>query len=253
MGSMDDKVAVITGAGRGVGFGIAQEMAEAGAQVVLTDLRQEDVDAAAEQIGAKAVGLTADVTSLDSMQSMYATVLERFGHLDAVVANAGVGNGARLGEILEEQFDFIVGVNLKGVLFTVQAALPHLSAGSTAVVIGSTASIQAQSGMSVYAATKSGQRMLVKTWIQDVVGTGIRINMLSPGAIDTPSLRKAFADASGEENVDANVKRMGEGSPLGRLGDPREIGKAAVFLSSDQSSFVTGVELFVDGGVAQSG
>ena len=212
----------------------------------LNRLRQEDVDEAAEQIGAKAVGLTADVTSLDSMQSIYATVLERFGHLDAVVANAGVGNGAPLGEIREEQFDFIVGVNLKGVLFTVQAALPHLSEGSTAVVIGSTASIQAQSGMSVYAATKSGLRMFVKTWIQDVFGTGIRINMLSPGAIDTPSLRKAFADASGEENVEANVKR-------GRLGDPREIGKAAVFLSSDQSSFVTGVELFVDGGVAQSG
>ena len=107
--------------------------------------------------------------------------------------------------------------------------------------------------MSVYGATKAGLRMFVRTWIQDVKGSGIRINMLSPGAIDTPSLRKAFADASGPENVDANVKRMGEGNPLGRLGDPREIGKATVFLSSDQSSFITGVELFVDGGVAQSG
>lgn len=107
--------------------------------------------------------------------------------------------------------------------------------------------------MSVYAATKSGLRMFVETWIKELAGSGIRINMLSPGAIDTPSLRKAFADASGEENVEANVKRMREGSPLGRLGDPREIGKTAVFLSSDQSSFVTGVELFVDGGVAQSG
>ena len=109
-----------------------------------------------------------------------------------------------------------------------QAALPHLKPGATAVIIGSTASIQAQKGMSVYGATKAGLRMFVRTWIQDVKGSGIRINMLSPGAIDTPSLRKAFADASGPENVDANVKRMGEGSPLGRLGDPRDIGKAAV-------------------------
>lgn len=253
MGSMDEKVAVITGARQGVGFGIAQAMAGAGATVVLTDLDKENVETAAQQIGHGAVGLTADVTSQESMQQMYTTVLERFGRLDAVVANAGVGDGASLGDIREEQFDFIVGVNLKGVLFTVQEAIPHLNDGSTAVVIGSTASIQAQTGMSVYAATKSGLRMFVKTWIKDVAGTGIRINMLSPGAIDTPSLRKAFADASGEENVEANVKRMGDDSPLGRLGDPREIGKAAVFLSSDQSSFITGVELFVDGGVAQSG
>lgn len=253
MANMDGKVAVVTGAGRGVGFGIAQEMAAAGARVVVTDLSQEDVEAAAERIGSGAEGLTADVTRLDSMQAMYAEVMKRHGRLDAVIANAGVGDGALLGSITEKQFDFITGVNLKGVLFTVQAALPHLKPGATAVIIGSTASIQSQMGMSVYGATKAGLRMFVRTWIQDVKGSGIRINMLSPGAIDTPSLRKAFADASGPENVDANVKRMGEGSPLGRLGDPREIGQAAVFLSSDQSSFITGVELFVDGGIAQTG
>ena len=253
MACMDGKVAVVTGAARGVGFGIAQEMAAAGARVVVTDLSQQDVTAAAAQIGFGAEGLTADVTQLDSMQAMYAGVVRRHGRLDAVVANAGVGDGAPLGSITEQQFDFIAGVNLKGVLFTVQAALPHLKPGGTAVIIGSTASIQAQQGMSVYGATKAGLRMFVRTWIQDVKGSGIRINMLSPGAIDTPSLRKAFADASGPDNVDANVKRMGESNPLGRLGDPREIGKAAVFLSSDQSSFITGVELFVDGGVAQSG
>jgi NAD(P)-dependent dehydrogenase (short-subunit alcohol dehydrogenase family) len=253
MAGMDGKVAVVTGAGRGVGFGIAQEMAAAGASVVVTDLSQEVVDAAAAQIGSGAEGLTADVTQLGSMEAMYAEVIRRHGRLDAVIANAGVGDGAPLGSITEKQFDFITGVNLKGVLFTVQAALPHLKPGGTVVIIGSTASIQAQKGMSVYGATKAGLRMFVRTWIQDVKGSGIRINLLSPGAIDTPSLRKAFADASGPENVDANVKRMGEGSPLGRLGDPREIGKAALFLASDQSSFITGVELFVDGGVAQSG
>jgi len=221
MAGMDGKVVVVTGAARGVGFGIAQEMAAAGARVVMTDLSQE--------------------------------VMRLCGRLDVVVANAGVGDGAALGSITEAQFDFITGVNLKGVLFTVQAALPHLKPGGTAVIIGSTASIQAQQELSVYGATKAGLRMFVCTWIQGLKRSGIRINMLSPGAIDTPSLRKALADASGPENVNANVKWTGEGNPLGRLGDPGEIGKAAVFVSSNHSSFITGVELFADGGVAQSG
>ena len=253
MASMDGKVVIVTGADRGVGFGIAQEMAAAGARVVMTDLSQEDVEAAAAQVGSGARGLTADVTQLASMEAMYAEVMRLYGHLDAVVANAGVSDGAPLGSITEKQFDFVTGVNLKGVLFTVQAALPHLKPGGTAVIIASTASIQAQQGLSVYGATKAGLRMFVCTWIQGLMGSGIRINMLSPGAIDIPSLRKAFVDASGPENVDANIKRMGKGNPLGRLGDPREIGKAAVFLSSNQSSFITEVELFADGGVAQSG
>ena len=252
MASMDGKVAVVTGAARGVGFGIAQAMAAAGARVVVTDPRQEDVDAAAAQIGSGAKGLTADVTQLASMEAMYAEVMRLYGRLDAVVANAGVVAGAPMGSITEKQFEFITGINLKGVLFTMQAALPHLKPGGTAVIIGSTASIQGQQGMSVYGATKAGLRMFVRTWIQGLKGSGIRINMLSPGPIDTPSLRNAFADTSSPENV-ANVKRMAEGTPRGRLGDPREIGKAAVFLSSDQSSFVTGVELFAHGRVAQSG
>jgi NAD(P)-dependent dehydrogenase (short-subunit alcohol dehydrogenase family) len=253
MAGMDGKVVVVTGAARGVGFGIAQEMAAAGARVVMTDLSQEDVEAAAAQVGSGARGLTADVTQLASMEAMYAEVMRLCGRLDVVVANAGVGDGAALGSITEAQFDFITGVNLKGVLFTVQAALPHLKPGGTAVIIGSTASIQAQQELSVYGATKAGLRMFVCTWIQGLKRSGIRINMLSPGAIDTPSLRKALADASGPENVNANVKWTGEGNPLGRLGDPGEIGKAAVFVSSNHSSFITGVELFADGGVAQSG
>lgn len=253
MASMDGKVAVVTGAARGVGFGIAQEMAAAGARVVVTDPSQEDVDAAAAQIGSGAKGLTADVTRLASMEAMYAEVVRLYGHLDAVVVNAGAGNGAPLGSITETQCDFLTGVHLKGVLFTVQAALPYLTSGGTAVIIGSTATIPAQQAMSVYRATKAGLRMCIRTWIQGLTGSGIRINMLSPRAIDTPSLRKAFAGVSGLENVDANVEPMGGGNSLGHLGDPREIGKAAVFLSSDQSSFLTGVELFADRGFVQSG
>jgi NAD(P)-dependent dehydrogenase (short-subunit alcohol dehydrogenase family) len=251
--AMENKVAVITGGARGVGFGIAQEIIAEGGTAVIVDLNESDVDQAVAQLGERSSGLVADVTKLDAMEAMYDELISRHGHLDAVVANAGVGNSAPLGSITEEQFDFIFGVNAKGVLFTVQAALPRLAEGGTVVIIGSTASTKAEYGMSLYGGSKAAIRQFVRGWISEVKERGIRINVLSPGAIDTPSLRTALAGASGEENVEREVKRMGEGNPLGRLGDPREIGKAVVFLSSDASSFVTGVELFVDGGMAQIG
>jgi NAD(P)-dependent dehydrogenase (short-subunit alcohol dehydrogenase family) len=169
------------------------------------------------------------------------------------VANAGVGDSAPLGGITEDQFDLIYGVNVKGVLFTVQEALPLLPADGTVVIIGSTASVQALPGMSLYSGAKAAVRALVRGWIQDIKGSGVRINVLSPGAVDTPSLRIALAGASGADQVDAKVMQMGEGNPIGRLADPREIGKAAVFLCGAASSFITGVELFVDGGMAQTG
>ena len=184
---------------------------------------------------------------------MYAEVVSRHGRLDAVVANAGVGDSAPLGTITERQFDFIFGVNVKGVLFTVQAALPHLGSGGTVVIIGSTASIRARYGMGLYGGSKAAIRQFVRGWIQDVKGSGVRINVLSPGAVDTPSLRIALEGASGANQVEAKVREMGEGNPIGRLADPREMGKAAVFLTSEASSFITGVELFVDGGMAQTG
>jgi NAD(P)-dependent dehydrogenase (short-subunit alcohol dehydrogenase family) len=253
MAEMTGRVAVVTGAARGIGFGIAQEFVEAGATVVITDRKQSAVDAAVDALGPQSSGLVADVTNLEAVEAMYAEVESQHGHLDAVVANAGVGDSAPLGSIAEHQFDFIFGVNAKGVLFTVQAALPLLPRGGTAVIVGSTTSVQALPGMSLYGGSKAAVRQFVRGWIQDVEGSGIRINVLSPGAIDTPSLRLALEGASGADQVDAKVSEMGEGNPLGRLGDPREIGKVAVFLSSDQSSFITGVELFVDGGLAQRG
>jgi NAD(P)-dependent dehydrogenase (short-subunit alcohol dehydrogenase family) len=251
--AMENKVAVVTGGARGVGFGIALEVIAAGGTAVIIDLNQSDVDGAVAQLGEHSSGCVADVTKLDTMEAMYDDVIARHGHLDAVVANAGVGNSSPLGLITEEQFDFIFGVNAKGVLFTVQAALPRLTEGGTVVIIGSTASTKAEYGMSLYGGSKVAIRQFVRGWISEVKERGVRINVLSPGAIDTPSLRTALAGASGEENVEREVKRMGEGNPLGRLGDPREIGKVVVFLSSDASSFVTGVELFVDGGMAQTG
>jgi NAD(P)-dependent dehydrogenase (short-subunit alcohol dehydrogenase family) len=252
-GAMEGKVAVVTGGGRGVGLGIAREFAAEGATVVVTDIARHLLDDVSAELGPQGLALSADVTELSDMERVYAEVHERFGRLDAVVANAGVGDSAKLGSITEEQFDYIFGVNVKGVLFTVQAALPHLRAGGTVVIIGSTASIQAVDAMSLYGGSKAALRAMVRCWIKDIAHSGIRINLLSLGAVDTPSLRNALAGASGADQVDRLVKQMGEGNPLGRLAQPREIGQAAVFLSSGASSFVTGAELFADGGMAQTG
>jgi NAD(P)-dependent dehydrogenase (short-subunit alcohol dehydrogenase family) len=253
MPSMDRKVAVITGAQRCVGFGIAEEFIANGATVVITDINQQGIDEAVAALGPRGFGIKADVTSLADMEAVYRQVIERHGRLDAVVANAGVGDNAPLGSITEKQFDFIFGVNAKGVLFTVQAALPLLPAGGTVVIIGSTASVQSVPGMSLYGGSKAAIRQFVRAWIQEIKGTGVRINVLSRGAVDTPSLRIALTRSHGADQVQAQVDKMGEGNPTGRLADPREMGKAAVFLSSDASSYVTGVELFVDGGLAQTG
>jgi NAD(P)-dependent dehydrogenase (short-subunit alcohol dehydrogenase family) len=251
---LQGRVALITGAQRGVGYGIAQEMIESGAAVVITDIDSDGVERAAEQLGESASGYVADVTDQVSMQRAIAHAISLHGHLDAVVANAGVGSSAPLGEITEDQFDFIYGVNVKGVLFTIQAALPDLRAvGGTAVIIGSTASSKSEYGMSLYGGSKAALRQMVRTWIGDLQGSGIRLNIVSPGAIDTPSLRNALAGSLGADRVEARVEEMGNGNPIGRLGTPRDIGKAVVFLCSEESSFVTGVEFFVDGGMAQTG
>jgi NAD(P)-dependent dehydrogenase (short-subunit alcohol dehydrogenase family) len=249
--SLEGRVAVITGGAQGVGFGIAQEFVEHGAQVVIAGRRQGPIDEAVEALGPTSSGFKADVASSEQMDALYAEVMARHGRLDAVVANAGLGDSAPFGSIREEQFHHIFDVNVKGVLFTAQKALPLLSSTGTIVIIGSTASIEPPSGMSMYGGAKAAVRNFVRGWIQDIKGSGVRINVLSPGAVDTPSLRSALADASGADQVDALVRSMGEGNPIGRLAEPREIGRAAVFLCSDASSYVTGVELFVDGGLAQ--
>jgi NAD(P)-dependent dehydrogenase (short-subunit alcohol dehydrogenase family) len=249
--ALEGKVAVVTGGASGVGLGIAQEFVDQGATVVITDLQQDQIDAAVAVIGPKASGVVADVSKRADMKAVYAEVIALHGRLDAVVANAGIGAHAPLEAITEDEFDRTFNINVKGVLFTVQPAIPLLPSGGTIVVIGSTASIQPPRGMSLYAGAKAAVRNCVRVWIQDVKGSGIRINVLSPGAVDTESLRRALAMAQGADKVDAAVKAMGEGNPTGRIAEPREMGKAAAFLSSDASSFVTGVELFADGGMAQ--
>ncbi|MFE9446416.1 SDR family NAD(P)-dependent oxidoreductase [Streptomyces sp. NPDC006602] len=249
--SLEGKVAVVTGGASGVGLGIAQEFVAHGAHVVITDLGQDHVDEAVATVGPHCTGIVADVTRSADMEAAYREVVARHGRLDVVVANAGIGDHGSLGTITEEQFDRTFGVNAKGVLFTVQPALPLMNPGGTVVVIGSTASVQPPRGMSLYGGSKAAVRNFVRAWIQDVKGSGIRINVLSPGAVDTASLRSAGEMARGADGVDALIAELGEGNPTGRIAHPREMGKAAVFLAGDDSSFITGIELFVDGGLAQ--
>ncbi|GHH61452.1 oxidoreductase [Kitasatospora indigofera] len=248
---LEGKTAVVTGGASGVGLAVAKEFVANGAHVVITDLGRTRLDEAVAAIGPRCSGVVADVTKLADMEAAYAEVIARHGRLDAVVANAGIGAHAPLHRITEEEFDRTFAVNVKGVLFTVQPALPLLGPGGTVVVIGSTASIRPPAGMSLYGASKAAVRACVRGWIQDIKGSGVRINVLSPGAVDTESLRSALAMAQGADAVPAAVRTMGEGNPTGRIADPREMGTAAVFLSSDAAAFVTGVELFVDGGMAQ--
>lgn len=253
MTSMQGKVAVVTGGMRGLGYAIADELISNGATVVITDVDKNGLDEAVAALGSQCSGALADVTDEAAMKGLFNDVTKQHGRLDVVVANAGAGDSAPLGSITERQFDKIYSINVKGVLFTIQGALPHLGSTGSVVILGSTGSIQAQHGMSMYGGSKAALRACVRGWIQEVKGTGVRINILSPGAVDTPSLRLAFEGASGADNVDERVKAMGEGNPIGRLVRPDEVAKATLFLASDNSSGITGVELFVDGGVAQTG
>ena len=249
--SLDGKVAVITGGTQGIGLAIAKEFAENGATVVVTGRDQGRLDEAVARIGPKASGARADAGSPAAMDALLKDVKARHRRLDVVVANAVVDDHAPLGRITEEQFDRMIGTNLKGVLFAVQSAVPLMTSGGSIVLIGSTASVAPPPGMSIYGAIKAGFHGMVRALIQDLKGTGVRINVLSPGAVDTPSLRRALGKAAGAERVDGIVQSMAQKSPLGRIGEAREIGQVAVFLASDASSYVNGVELFADGGLTQ--
>ena len=196
---LDGKVAVITGGAQGVGLGIAQEFVDYGATVIIADINEETLKRAAAALGPEVTTVVVDVTDLDQMHAMYNDIIAAHGRLDAVVANVGAGDSNGVQSITEKQFDFVFGVNVKGVLFTVQPAISLMKDGGTVVIIGSTASIQPPTGMSLYGGAKAALRTMVRAWIQEVKGTGIRINVLSPGAVDTTSLRSALADASGAD------------------------------------------------------
>jgi NAD(P)-dependent dehydrogenase (short-subunit alcohol dehydrogenase family) len=248
MGQLEEKVALVTGGSTGIGLAVARRFAAEGATVYLTGRRKIELDAAVETVGGRAVGVQSDVADLDDLDHLFAMIKERSGRLDVVVANAGTAEIARLGEITEEQYDRTFDVNVKGTLFTVQKALPLLPEGASVIVLSSTNASMGVEGMSVYSATKAADRNLARTWAAELADRGIRVNAISPGPIETPGIRGLGAQAGdGPDTVDAILA----GIPLGRIGRADEVAAAAVFLASDESSFTTGAEIFVDGGLVQ--
>lgn len=245
--NMDRKVAVVTGGSSGIGFAIAKRLIEGGADVVITGRRQAVLDEAVQKLGTSASGIVADVASAASLGSLYKFVSNRFGCIDILVANAGGGTHAPLGQITEEQIDQQFSTNVKGVVLTVQGALGLMGSGASIVIVGSSASIDPGPTMSIYGGTKAAVRNMVRSWVAELKGSGIRINILSPGPTNTDSLRAGFGDHA-EEGMAYLVNK----SPLGRIGEPEEIASVAAFLASDAASYVNGVELFADGGASQT-
>lgn len=240
---LGNKVAVVTGGSAGIGLGTAKRFAAEGAQVFITGRRQSELDKAAAEIHGKVVVVRGDTSNLSDIDRIYKTVKEQAGRIDILFANAAFYEVGKLGEITEEHFDKTFSTNVRGLLFTVQKALPMLSRGSSVILVGSIASIKGFEALSVYDASKAAVRSFARGWIIDLKTRGIRVNVLSPGHIDTPGLSALMTDEQ-KAGVVHNV-------PLGRLGTPDDMAKAALFLASDDSSYVNGVELFADGGVAQ--
>jgi NAD(P)-dependent dehydrogenase (short-subunit alcohol dehydrogenase family) len=241
-----DKVVLVTGGASGLGLAIAKELAGQGATVVITGRRQPQLHEALSRLGARASAVVADVSVLADLTSMFDEIKARHGRIDVLVANAGMGEVVPLGSITEAHFDRVFSTNVKGVTFTVQGALPLMGEGSSIVIIGSTASINPGPGLSVYGATKAALRALVRSWVLDIKGSGVRINLLSPGPVNTQSLHDVLG-----ENAQQVIAALSEKSTLGRIGEAHEIGRAALFLASDASSYINGTELFADGGASQ--
>lgn len=245
MGKLQDKVVVVTGGNSGIGFASAKLFAEEGAQVVITGRRADAVAAAAAEIGHGAIGFTGDVGSLADHDRLVAEVKEKFGRIDVYFANAGISELATPGAVTEESYDRVFDTNVKGLFFGVQKALPLLSDGASIILTGSVVSIKGFDGFAPYSATKAAIRSFARTWASELKGRGIRTNVLSPGPIETPIMGKMGLPDEALREFEQGVTAM---VPLGRLGQPEELAKAALFLASDDSSYVNGAELFADGG-----
>lgn len=241
------KIALVTGGTSGIGLATAREFAQQGARVYITGRRQAELDAAVAAIGTAATGIRADAAVLADLDAVYAQIAREAGRLDVLFANAGGGDMLPLGAITEEQFDRIFGTNVRGVLFTVQKALPLLVDSGAIILTASTVSVQGTAGFSVYSASKAAVRNFARSWALDLKERGIRVNVVSPGPVRTPGLGGLADDAGRQGLFDSLAAQV----PLGRLGEPEEIGKTVAFLASDAASFINGIELFVDGGMAQ--
>lgn len=246
MGKLDGKVAVITGGNSGIGFATAKRFVAEGAYAFITGRRAAELDAAAQQIGGNVTAVADDVSRLADLDKLFAIVKQAKGRIDILFANAGIAEAAPLGEISEDQFDRLFAVNVKGTLFTVQKALPLLVDGASIILTSSIAGSKGFVAQSVYNATKAALRSFARTWTSDLKSRRIRVNVVSPGWIDTPGLRGlAGADSEGL------ARQFAERVPLGRIGQPDDVARVIAFLASDDSGYVTGAEVFVDGGVAQ--
>ncbi|WP_423369908.1 glucose 1-dehydrogenase [Burkholderia sp. LMG 32019] len=243
------KVALVTGGSTGIGLATARRLAHEGATVFVTGRRQSALDDAIREIGHGAQAIRGDIASAEDVARVMARISATHGRIDILFANAGGGEFTPLGDITEAQFDKYFGINAKGTLLTVQGALPLMPAGSAIVVTGSIAAMQGIPAFGIYAATKAALRSFARTWSSDLKGRGIRVNVVSPGVIVTPGYKSELGMS--DEQIDAYSKEVAETTPLGRVGEPDEIAKAVSFLASDDASYITGVELFVDGGRAQ--
>ncbi len=248
MGKLDGRVALVTGGSSGIGFATAQEFVGEGAYVFVTGRREKELAAAVKEIGRNVTGIRADVSNSQDLDRLFSQIKNEKGKLDIVFANAGAAKYAPLGQISEELYQSIFDVNVKGVLFTVQKALPLIPEGGSIILNASVVASKGLPANSVYSATKAAVRSFARTWTTDLKDRHIRVNVVSPGSTDTEGLRGLLGSS---EVGEQRLKMINASVPLGRLAKPKEIARAVVFLASDDSSYITGTELFVDGGFAQ--
>jgi NAD(P)-dependent dehydrogenase (short-subunit alcohol dehydrogenase family) len=244
-GKLDGKVALITGGGTGIGLATAREFAREGAEVYITGRRKRELDAAAASIGTAVTAIEGDVTKPADLDRIYAQIGREHGRVDIVFANAGAADLASFGSITEEHLDKVFGTNVKGLVFTAQKAVPLMPDGGTIILTGSGSAIKGLAGTSVYSATKAAVRSFARTWTTDLKDRGIRVNVVSPGPIETPMLTKTLTEQPEIEKV------LFPEVAVGRPGRPEEVAKTVTFLASDDASFITGDEVFVDGGASQ--
>ncbi len=245
---LEGKIAVITGGSNGIGLATTKRFVSEGAYVFITGRRQSELDVAVSEIGKNVTGIKSDVSNLADLDNLYNTVKKKKEHIDILFANAGIGEFAPLGEISEGHFDKIFAINVKGVLFTVQKALPLFQDGGSIILNASIAASKGIEAFSVYNATKAAVRSFARTWTVDLRHRKIRVNAVSPGPIDTPVVEGLVQD---KEQVEQLKKNLVIAVPMGRMGNPDEVAKTVSFLASDESSYVTGIDLSVDGGMAQ--